>query len=305
MNTYSIIIPHKNGLPLLYRCLESIPKRDDTEVIVVDDNSDITPSEWNQFRQDFPHVHLVLTSEGKGAGYARNVGMTKATGKWLIFSDADDYFYPNALDVIDKKTKEADYDIIYFNCDYRDGETGEPLTGRIDTIIEGIKNRDYDLLRYKSFVPWGKVIKHHLVKQHNILFDEIEVNNDIMFSALVGYNSDTIGIIDDCLYCYTYNKGSVINGMTEQKMKTVIKTRAIVNAFLHEHGIRGYENELTWCIRYFAYKPVQLIWAVWHGRYKGDIWRYSKEIGPVLIRVYMGAIKHKVKRLVAFMRLGD
>ena len=38
--TYSFIIPHKNCPNLLQRCVDSIPERDDVQVIVVDDNSD-------------------------------------------------------------------------------------------------------------------------------------------------------------------------------------------------------------------------------------------------------------------------
>ena len=37
---YSIVIPHKNAQDLLKYCLDSIPIRDDIQVIVVDDNSD-------------------------------------------------------------------------------------------------------------------------------------------------------------------------------------------------------------------------------------------------------------------------
>lgn len=37
---YSIIIPHKNIPHLLQRCLKSIPRRKDVQIIIVDDNSD-------------------------------------------------------------------------------------------------------------------------------------------------------------------------------------------------------------------------------------------------------------------------
>lgn len=40
MINYSIIIPHKNIPDLLQRCLNSIPRRTDIQIIVVDDNSD-------------------------------------------------------------------------------------------------------------------------------------------------------------------------------------------------------------------------------------------------------------------------
>mgnify|MGYP002627111942 CR=1 FL=1 len=36
---FSIIIPHKNTPDLLERCVNSIPKRDDLEIIIIDDNS--------------------------------------------------------------------------------------------------------------------------------------------------------------------------------------------------------------------------------------------------------------------------
>ena len=46
---YSIIIPHKNSTKQLQRCLDSIPFRDDLEVIIVDDNSDPEVVDFDNF----------------------------------------------------------------------------------------------------------------------------------------------------------------------------------------------------------------------------------------------------------------
>ncbi len=90
---YSIIIPHKNTPDLLQRCLDSIPRRVDLQIIVVDDNSDIEKVNFIHFPGlNDPHIEVVFTKEGKGAGYARNVGLKHAKGKWLVFADADDKF---------------------------------------------------------------------------------------------------------------------------------------------------------------------------------------------------------------------
>ena len=49
MINYSVIIPHKNIPKLLQRCLDSIPVRDDLQVIVVDDNSDLDVVDFSHF----------------------------------------------------------------------------------------------------------------------------------------------------------------------------------------------------------------------------------------------------------------
>ena len=114
MINYSIIIPHKNIPDLLQICLDSIPERDDIEIIVVDDNSD----EEIISKSDFPGLErsdckVIFTKEGKGAGYARNVGLDNANGKWILFADADDYFVDDFLIILDKYSI-LEFDTIYF-----------------------------------------------------------------------------------------------------------------------------------------------------------------------------------------------
>lgn len=73
MIAYTFIIPHKNSPDLLQKCLDSIPRRDDVQIIVVDDNSDAGKVDFDHFPGlDDPTVEVYLTKEGKGAGYARN-----------------------------------------------------------------------------------------------------------------------------------------------------------------------------------------------------------------------------------------
>ena len=70
---------------------------------MVDDNSDDDKVDFTKFPglKD-EKVEVYLTKEGKGAGYARNIGLKHAVGKWLIFADADDYFHPCINDIFDE-----------------------------------------------------------------------------------------------------------------------------------------------------------------------------------------------------------
>lgn len=89
MINYTIIIPHKNTPDLLAYCLSTIPMQDDVQVIVVDDNSYPQKVDFGNFPQwGGRNYEYYLTKEGKGAGYARNVGLERAKGKWVLFVNA-------------------------------------------------------------------------------------------------------------------------------------------------------------------------------------------------------------------------
>ena len=65
---FTIIIPHKNVPDLLQRCLDSIPKRDDLHIIVVDDNSDSKIVDFDRFPGlNNPQCTVIFTKEGEGS----------------------------------------------------------------------------------------------------------------------------------------------------------------------------------------------------------------------------------------------
>ena len=146
--SYTIITPHKNTPELLERLLGSVPVSIDAQIIVVDDHSDADKYRMVEHSCQQHHVEL-YTSEGRYAGGARNTGLKHARGEWVVFADADDYFYPYTFEILDKN-KESDNDIIYFYFDSRDGVTNELIPDRVPNIKKGIENNDLNLLKYKS-----------------------------------------------------------------------------------------------------------------------------------------------------------
>ena len=112
--TYSIIIPHKGIPDLLMRCLRSIPVSEDIQVIVVDDNSVGADTYLERYSElSRPYLEFVRTTKGGGAGYARNVGLEHAKGKWLLFADADDFFVEDMHDIISSYV-DSEADVIFF-----------------------------------------------------------------------------------------------------------------------------------------------------------------------------------------------
>lgn len=226
---YSIIIPHKNIPHLLQRCLDSIPRRDDVQIIVVDDNSDPSIVDFDHFPGlGEKCIEVYFTKEGKGAGYARNVGLEHAEGKWLLFADADDYYEASFIDIIDNYIDD-DCDILFYNIyDY----TGL-LSIRYDNYFSLKANEDAVRL---IWVPWNKVFSHELIIKNNILFDEIPVGNDAMFCLRANNMAKVIHIIKEKIYHYTNNNTGSITLKNKDFGREIeyLKINLKINKYLYD-----------------------------------------------------------------------
>lgn len=100
MPFFSIVIPLYNKENFVQDTLKSVLNQtfQDFEIIVVDDGStDKSAKKVKEFNN--PKINYFRT-ENQGASKARNVGIQKANADYICFLDADDYWYPNHLDVL-------------------------------------------------------------------------------------------------------------------------------------------------------------------------------------------------------------
>ena len=241
--SYSIIIPHYDIPDLLMRCLKSIPVSEDIQVIVVDDNSPDADTYLDRYPElSRPYLEFIRASKNGGAGYARNVGLEHAKGKWLLFADADDFYVDNMYDIISMHV-ESDADVIYFQKQavYSDNiNRKSPRSSYIDEIMDiYLKTGDELPIRTRYYVPWGKMIKKSLIEKHRIRFEEIRYSNDVLFSTYVGCYAKKIEVIDTVLYVVTFREGSLRSGFC--KKPDELRTRADVafrsDIFLLQHNM--------------------------------------------------------------------
>lgn len=241
---FSIIIPTKNIPDLLQRCLESIPQRSDIEIIVVDDNSDREIVDVKNYPgTNNQQVKIIFLPESKGAGYARNIGLTIAKGKWILFADSDDYFSEKFSDILDRYIN-SEYDIIFLNYERVDSVTKEKIHVYRQSFITS-KNLNDKLLENKlRFVmgpPWCKMITHHLIKKYNVKFDEVAKHNDTMFSLKIGYYADRIFIDPEIAYYNTQREGSITTSRFAPSsiyISTIFDVEMDYMKFAREHHIK-------------------------------------------------------------------
>lgn len=89
----SVIIPVYNAETWLSRCIDSILCQtfSDFELILVDDGSnDSSLDIMKHYAQSDKRIVCVFAKKNGGASKARNLGLDKATGKYIMFADSDD-----------------------------------------------------------------------------------------------------------------------------------------------------------------------------------------------------------------------
>ena len=210
---FSIIIPHYNIPDLLMRCLKSIPVTEDIQVIVVDDNSPDAETYLDKYPElSRPYLEFIRTTAGGGAGYARNVGLEHAKGKWLLFADADDLYVDGMYDII-SQLADSDADVIYFKnrCVSSDDLTYFFTFSNTynDYVDKCLTVGDERFIRLFFCVPWAKLYKRNFVKQSGFRFDEVPYSNDVFFSFCTGYYARKINVVDTILYVHTRRKESL------------------------------------------------------------------------------------------------
>lgn len=220
MTTYTFIIPHRNNPGLLNRCLGSIPVRDDVQIIVVDDNSreesqpDVRRGDVEVIRIDKEHT--------KGAGHARNVGMQRAKGKWLLFADCDDYYTDGFIDVLDRY-KDEDIDVLYYNFNVVDGKNGRRQDDwKLQRAISGYDGTEEmkDCVRYLNNQPWTKMVSREFVERNNIRFEEVRNGNDVLFALMTGIRCRRMAVCQERLYNYVITPGSI--GTRRQSLEDIL-----------------------------------------------------------------------------------
>ena len=216
---YSIIVPYRDKYDLFVKAVDSIPDRNDIQIVIVDNAIEALPKEKLPTKQQSKVVYTT-SSPTKGAGCARNEGLKYVEGKFLLFLDADDYFTPEAFDSFDKYLN-SDYDIVFFKptsirlCDGTMSDRHVKYSSYIDDY--NLNNNDCRL-RYWWVAPWSKLFRTEFVKQGAFQFDEIKVSNDSWFSLMTGHYAVKICADDAIVYVVTeLGAGSSLTKMTSRE----------------------------------------------------------------------------------------
>ena len=205
----SIIIPVYNAEKYIGRCITSIVDQDysDFELILVDDGSKDESSKICSVFADRDNRVKVIHQNNCGVSVARNVGIKKSTGNYIIFVDADDYLLPGAITDLYNNMLQTKCELVCGS--YKMQKTRERM--KVISYHDAVyKNEDYDnnfidILRKIANAPWGKVFDANIIRKNNISFPErIPYAEDTIFLIRYCRCIRSLSVCSEVLYNYNF-----------------------------------------------------------------------------------------------------
>lgn len=123
----TIFIPVYNQEKLIIKALDSIPIREDLEIMILNDASeDNTYEVAKQYKKQHPEKQITLLSytQNRGLGAMKNIAFEKAKGIYIGELDSDDYYYTDKINQVLKQL-DGKADMVYFNLEGNNHEIFE------------------------------------------------------------------------------------------------------------------------------------------------------------------------------------
>ena len=140
----SIITPVYNAKDEILECINSVLSQSyiNWELIIVDDCSiDNTVNILKKLAKNDSRIKLIQLENNLGAGFARNIGIKKASGRYIAFLDSDDYWSNDKLEKQITLMQQNNYPFTY--TQYYEFES---KTGNLKTIVKSPKKVTYKML---------------------------------------------------------------------------------------------------------------------------------------------------------------
>lgn len=251
----SIIVPYYNASQLVDNLLDSLDSQtiSNFEVIFVNDASyedDI--SKFNNKLKNRKFLYKIFTNKkNSGPGITRNIGIQKASSKYVTFIDSDDYvsskFVENIVNIINNKTP----DLILF--DYYIVDNNENIK-KTSLPISNTNVSENDVLALSNGMCWGKVYLKSIIEKYDIIFPSIFRSEDLAFVKVFVSKCKNIYYLKKYLYYYVKNVASIMHRLDTLN----IKNNIIAYNYIKENTTLNESTEMIY-IREYLYLVTQIM----------------------------------------------
>lgn len=243
----SIIIPVYNcerqmGQTIIDIAVQMI---DSIELLLIDDGStDKTESVCQKAISEYSHLNIrYFFKENGGVSSARNFGINKAIGEYVVFVDADDRIEKNYISSI-LKMIELSPDLCQFGyysqIDGQRTRTENQFNELPEGMTEDLRPLHYTYIYMKNNEVWNKVFRREIIEKERIRFDpKLRYGEDLIFCMEYSKHVKTMLISRKVLYGYIKTTESV----TFQFKSNFITDSVVVYKYIMDYFSKDYELE--------------------------------------------------------------
>lgn len=247
MPKISIIVPVYNIEKYLPRCIDSIVKQNckDFELLLINDGSKDTSGRICDDYASKDSRIKVYHKENGGVSSARNLGLDKVTGEWIVFIDGDDWIDPCYLDVVNTS---SDRNVAVLHFGYK--------KVLCNGSIQDINPVDVGYISSGQLISSGNwaspsvsyAFRSELVKKYNLRFPiGLRTSEDRVFIACTVLRSGAVFNIKEAHYYYEFTPGSAVNSKHPySKNRGDILAADMINKYVVENKIEWEPSSKQW-----------------------------------------------------------
>lgn len=219
----SIIVPIYNVEPYLRRCLTTVLEQSykNWECILINDGStdqsEVIAKEFVQKDNRF----VLYSKKNGGLSSARNEGIKKATGKYVMFLDSDDALHTEILRYLYQAIKKDQSDVAVCNFIKFDEQIPKVsslgrhyILNNKQAVNQIIKER-----RRYMITAWGKLYKRELFE--SITYPVGYLHEDEFVTYKIFVNCKKISVLDMPLYFYFQRQGSIMGTYQLERLRVL------------------------------------------------------------------------------------
>lgn len=280
---YSIIIPMYNVAPFIERAITSVYNQglleDAFELILIDDGSPDESAEIaKKITSGRSNVQLI-SQENKGLGGARNTGINNAKGKYILFLDADDYYFSDMLCKLKEEIIHLNLDIVEFGAKgiQPDGELSYKKS-LITKTMDGVEY--YNTTRYMDSAC-NKLYKKSFLINHDLKFIERIYIEDYEFNTRAFFYAKKVKGVPLVVSGFFQSSNSITRtadfNKIEKMKSDIIHVIEIINYFYKSKKETLKPKEVVYFKQRLSYLTTTLFYQLWKNNYSYESFVSLKE----------------------------
>ncbi len=209
---FSVIMPVYNVEKYLETAVNSVLAQtfNDFELILIEDASpDNCAALCDNFASADKRVAVIHNTKNSGLSGARNTGFSVAKGEYVLFMDSDDFWSPDALEILNREVDGFDITVFGIKRFFEDKNGKIYKTEDLSPtpcISKNLKQSGQLLIELNKAgvfpFAWNKAYNRKFLLSCNHHFESTKLIEDFLFNVFLFGKSEKIKVISDCLYNY-------------------------------------------------------------------------------------------------------